>query len=128
MYATRLPSTRQQVIGTFDVTKETAGAEVGDFLPFFLLAKWVLPTVSFSLSSMRPHCLSHFVGEQFVLLLLQKRKNCVEKEGGRGRGKRGDSRGRWVPPYLQELNDRSVSRTEQKVIYIQFRKSQMSIG
>jgi len=41
MYATRRPSTRQQVIGTFDVTKETAGAEVGDFLSFFLLASQV---------------------------------------------------------------------------------------
>lgn len=36
MYATRRPSTlHRQVVGTFDVTKETAGAEVGDFPPFF---------------------------------------------------------------------------------------------
>lgn len=118
MYATRRPSTRRQVVGTFDVTKETAGAEVGDFPPFFCsrqvgLSRRLLLFVDGG------HCLPYFADEQFAFLPLRKKRT---RWGG------GSDRGRRVPPYLQELNDRSVSRTEQKVIYIQFRKSQMSIG
>jgi hypothetical protein len=42
----------------------------------------------------------------------KKEKTTWKRRGKRGRG---DGRGRWVPPYLQELNDRSVSRTERRV-------------
>jgi len=79
MYATRRPSTRRQVVGTFDVTKETAGAEVGDFPPFFCSPSRSFPP-SLSLCR-RGYCLPHFADEQFAFLLLRKK----EKTGGEGR-------------------------------------------
>lgn len=128
MYATRRPSTRRRVVGTFDVTKETAGAEVGDFPPFFYSRQVGLSRRLFLFVDARP-----------LPSLLRRRANsrsyCCGKK--KERKKKGGDYGEQeeeaiedggLPPYLQELNDRSVSRTEQKVIYIQFRKSQMSIG
>lgn len=78
MYATRRPSIRRQVVGTFDVTKETAGAEVGDFPPFFYSPSRSFPP-SLSLCR-RGHCLPHFADEQFAFLLPRKKREDYGKQ------------------------------------------------